>query len=81
MKVLTVRNAGSDQAGGSGHHVGSSEGKPSADAFNCEQDEEGGGELHQTRDEEADVDVSHDEALVNHGTGEPARTDRSGCWS
>lgn len=76
---LTLRNEGSDEAGGSSHEVGRGEGKASADAFNGEEYEEGSGKLHQARDEEVDVDISsqdaqpHDQTLVDHGTGEPAR--------
>lgn len=80
---LTLRNEGGDEAGGSGHDVGGGEGKASAEAFDGEQDEKGSGELLQTGDEEVDVDVSsqntqpHDQALVDHSTGEPGR-DRGG---
>lgn len=74
---LTVGDEGGDKAGGAGHDVGGGEGNAAADAFDGEEDEEGGRELHQAGDEEVDVDVSfqnaqpHDQALVDHSTGEP----------
>lgn len=77
--ILTVRNEGGDEAGGSGYEVGRGEGKASADAFDGEEDEEGSRKLHQARDEEVDVDVSskntqpHDQTLVDNSTGEPGR--------
>ena len=85
---LTVRNERSDEAGGSSYDVRGGERKPSADAFDGEEDEEGGGELHQARDEEVDVDVSfqntqpHDQTLVDHSAGEPGGRRRDdGRWA
>lgn len=78
---LTVRNKGSDETGSSGYDVGGGEGKAPADAFNGKQDEEGGRKLHQTWDEEVDVDISsqdaqpHDQTLVDDGAGEPGETE------
>ena len=82
--ILTLRNEGGDEAGGSRHDVGGGEGNASADAFDGEQDEEGGRELHQTGDKEVDIDVSsqnaqpHDQTLVDHSTGEPAGEQENG---
>lgn len=78
LNVLTVRNEGSNEAGGSSHEVGGGEGKAPADAFDGEEDKERSGELHQARDEEVNVDISpqnpepHDQTLVDNSTGEPA---------
>lgn len=75
--LLTVRNEGSNQAGGSSEDVGGGEGKTTADAINWEKDKKGSRKLGQAREEEVDVDVSscyphpHDEALIYHSTGEP----------
>lgn len=77
---LTVRKKGSDETGSSGYDVGGGEGKAPANAFDGEQDEYGGGKLHQTWDEEVDVDISsqdaqpHDQTLVDDSAGEPGET-------
>lgn len=74
---LTVRKEGSDETGNSSYNVGGDKGKASANPFDGEQDEYGGGKLHQPRDEEVDVDVSsqdaqpHDQTLVDDSAGEP----------
>lgn len=75
--LLTLWDAGGDEARGSGHEVGGGEGEAAADALDGEEDEEGGGELHQGGDEEVHVDVPpqdphpHDQTLVDDGAGEP----------
>lgn len=74
---LTLRDEGSDQAGQSSNDVGGEKRKSSPHSFNSEEDEEARRELHQTWDEEVNVEVSscyphpHDEALIDHLGGEP----------
>lgn len=75
---LTLRDEGSDQAGQSSYDVGGGKGNSPPHSFNSEEDEEACRELHQTWDEEVNVEVSswyphpHDEALIDHLGGEPA---------
>lgn len=66
-----------DEAGCPCHQTGEGHGVDAADAVNGDNDDEGRREFHQSRVKEVQVEVPtcgphvHDEALVQHSTGEP----------
>lgn len=84
---LTVRNESSNEARSSSYDIRSGEWETPANTFNGEEDKEGGRKFHQARNEKVNVDVSscypqaHDEALINHSTGEPVHNKHRGSAS
>ena len=71
-----------EEAGQPGHQVERGQRVAAAEAVDGDEDDEGRGELDQSRVEEVQVEVPasgahvHDEALVDHGAGEPGRQER-----
>lgn len=78
-ETLTFRQEGRDQARHSGQDVAGCEGETASETLDGQEDEEGGRQLHDPGDEEVHVEVAahdaqaHDQPLVHHRAGEPAR--------
>ena len=81
---LTVWDKDHEEAGQPGRQVGRGQRVAAAEAVDGDEDDEACGELDQSGVEEVQVEVPaggahvHDEALVDHGAGEPGRAGEAG---
>ena len=79
-----MRDKDHEEAGQPGRQVGCGQRVAAAEAVDGEEDDEARGELDQSGVEEVQVEVPagsahvHDEALVDHGAGEPGWAGEAG---